>query len=153
MIPGVGRGAARSLEGGEGENRWIVGIDCIATRTFVLVDTNVVHPVVSSSTSVLAIVVVVSISKLAPNFRRALILPPLLPRYTMPLQPLLQSSLDSLIDSIINLQSSASTYAPKRYYSSLFQLLPDKREYADYYILIKEPRSLVGIQVSGGAAL
>lgn len=55
----------------------------------------------------------------------------------MPLLPLLQSPLASLISSLI-------AYQP---YSALFEHLPDKKLYADYYIFIKEPRSLSGIQV------
>ncbi|KAM0752435.1 hypothetical protein T439DRAFT_208225 [Meredithblackwellia eburnea MCA 4105] len=65
----------------------------------------------------------------------------------MPLQEALQHPLQSLVQSIISLQTSGSANV-KRYYSFLFRDLPDRRDYADYYILIKEPRSLHGIQDS-----
>lgn len=66
---------------------------------------------------------------------------------TMPLPYDLSQHLQRIITSLINLQSSSSSQPPKRYYSALFQELPDKHLYADYYVFIKEPRSLNGILV------
>ena len=66
----------------------------------------------------------------------------------MPLQPLLQSPLTSLIDALISHKSPSTSYQPARSISSLFHHVPDKRLYPDYYMFIKEPRSLVGILVS-----
>jgi hypothetical protein len=61
----------------------------------------------------------------------------------MPLQPSVHGPLAVLISSLI-------AYQP---FSALFEHLPDKRLYADYYIFIKEPRSLTGIQVRSNAAV
>lgn len=66
----------------------------------------------------------------------------------MPLPAETQHPLQSLITALMQLTTSAGSGTAKRYYSFLFRDLPDRREYADYYILITEPRSLNGILVS-----
>ena len=63
------------------------------------------------------------------------------------LPPETQHPLQSLIAALLQLTTTASPAAPKRFYSFLFRDLPDRNLYADYYILIKEPRSLNGILV------
>lgn len=66
----------------------------------------------------------------------------------MPLPQNVVGPLTSLVVSLINLQSPPSRDYPKRYYSTLFRELPARELYPDYYIFIKEPRSLNGIMVS-----
>ncbi|KAL8276216.1 hypothetical protein RQP46_011377 [Phenoliferia psychrophenolica] len=67
------------------------------------------------------------------------------------LPPETQHPLQSLITALLQLTTSASPAAPKRFYSFLFRDLPDRHDYPDYYILIKEPQSLNGIFVECGA--
>ncbi|BGP29735.1 hypothetical protein JCM10296v2_001480 [Rhodotorula toruloides] len=62
----------------------------------------------------------------------------------MPLHPQVQQALESVIGSIYNLQTSAGG-GYKRYYSAIFRDLPDRYEYPDYYVVIKEPRCLHGV--------
>lgn len=64
----------------------------------------------------------------------------------MPLPPQVQQALESVIGSIYNLQTSAGG-GYKRYYSAIFRDLPDRYEYPDYYVVIKEPRCLHGVLV------
>ncbi|KAK4703189.1 chromatin structure-remodeling complex subunit RSC1/2, partial [Phenoliferia sp. Uapishka_3] len=61
------------------------------------------------------------------------------------LPPEMQHPLQSLITSLLQLTTTSGGTTAKRYYSFLFRDLPDPREYADYYVLIKEPRSLNGV--------
>ncbi|ORY80739.1 hypothetical protein BCR35DRAFT_325164 [Leucosporidium creatinivorum] len=63
----------------------------------------------------------------------------------MPLPQDAVGPLTSLVVSLINLQSPPSRDYPKRYYSALFRELPARELYPDYYVFIKEPRSLNGI--------
>lgn len=62
----------------------------------------------------------------------------------MPLPPHLHAPLLEIITRLISHSTNAQ---PKRVYSELFQDLPDKKLYADYYTLIEEPRSLNGVLV------
>lgn len=71
----------------------------------------------------------------------------------MPLPQDAVGPLTSLVVSLINLQSPPSRDYPKRYYSALFRELPARELYPDYYIFIKEPRSLNGIMVSASNEL
>jgi hypothetical protein len=57
-----------------------------------------------------------------------------------------QQALEGVIGSIYNLQTSAGG-GYKRYYSAIFRDLPDRYDYPDYYVVIKEPRCLHGILV------
>ncbi|GAA5913718.1 hypothetical protein JCM6882_002325 [Rhodosporidiobolus microsporus] len=65
----------------------------------------------------------------------------------MPLPPALQQPLDTLLSSVYNLQTSAGG-GFKRYYSAIFRDLPDRRDYPDYYQVIREPRCLHDIMDS-----
>lgn len=67
----------------------------------------------------------------------------------MPLPPQVQQALESVIGSIYNLQTSAGG-GYKRYYSAIFRDLPDRYEYPDYYVVIKDPRCLHGVLVRPG---
>lgn len=69
----------------------------------------------------------------------------------MPLPHDAVGPLTSLVVSLINLQSPPSRDYPKRYYSALFRELPPRELYPDYFVLIKEPRSLNGIMVSASS--
>jgi hypothetical protein len=71
----------------------------------------------------------------------------------MPLPQEAIGPLSSLVVSLMNLQSPPSRDYPKRYYSTLFRELPARELYPDYYVFIKEPRSLNGIMVSAYAEL
>lgn len=66
-------------------------------------------------------------------------------RLRMPLPPHLHTPLQEIITRLI---LHSTNTQPKRIYSELFQELPDKTYYADYYVLIREPRSLNGVLVS-----
>lgn len=67
----------------------------------------------------------------------------------MPLPADLVQPLTSLLVALQTHQApSTDSVAPGRHYSAIFRDLPDKHVYADYYIVIKEPRSLNGVLVS-----
>lgn len=58
-----------------------------------------------------------------------------------------QAALEAILGALYHLQSPPGPYG-KRYYSLIFRDLPDRREYPDYYLFIKEPRALNDIAVS-----
>lgn len=58
-----------------------------------------------------------------------------------------QAALEAVIGALYHLQSPPGPYG-KRYYSLIFRDLPDREEYPDYYLIIKEPRALNDISVS-----
>ncbi|GAA5908307.1 hypothetical protein JCM8208_000372 [Rhodotorula glutinis] len=62
----------------------------------------------------------------------------------MPLAPHVQQPLGELLNALYHLETSAGG-GMKRAYSAIFQDLPDRLEYPDYYLVIKEPRCLNGI--------
>ena len=67
----------------------------------------------------------------------------------MPLPADLVQPLTSLLVALQTHQApSTDSVAPGRHYSAIFRDLPDKHVYADYYVIIKEPRSLNGVLVS-----
>lgn len=70
----------------------------------------------------------------------------------MPLPQDVVGPLTSLIIGLINLQSPPSGGQAGRFYSMVFRDLPDRSVYPDYYVVIKEPRSLNGVLVSVGQA-
>ncbi|BGP37534.1 hypothetical protein JCM10450v2_001438 [Rhodotorula kratochvilovae] len=65
----------------------------------------------------------------------------------MPLQPHVQQPLSELLHALYNLETSAGG-GMKRFYSAIFRDLPDRLDYPDYYLVIKEPRCLNGIMDS-----
>ena len=66
----------------------------------------------------------------------------------MPLPEQAVQPLTSLVVGLINLKSAPSPVYGSRYHSDLFRELPARDLYPDYYVLIKEPRSLNGVMVS-----
>ncbi|GAA5953767.1 hypothetical protein JCM21900_006450 [Sporobolomyces salmonicolor] len=64
----------------------------------------------------------------------------------MPLPQELQQSIEAILSSLYHAQSPPD--AGKRYYSLIFRDLPSRHDYPDYYLFIKEPRSLNGIAES-----
>lgn len=67
---------------------------------------------------------------------------------TMPLASNVQTHLLTILNALINLQTPSSAIGGRRAYSALFQELPSPTDYPDYYVYIKEPRSLNGVLVS-----
>ncbi|GJN88156.1 hypothetical protein Rhopal_001113-T1 [Rhodotorula paludigena] len=65
----------------------------------------------------------------------------------MPLPPQLEQPLNEVVNHLYNLQTAAGG-GLKRFYSAIFRDLPDRDEYPDYYLVIKEPRCLHGIMES-----
>lgn len=59
-----------------------------------------------------------------------------------------QAHLLTILNALINLQTPSSAPGGRRAYSALFQDLPNRVDYPDYYVYIKEPRSLNGVLVS-----
>lgn len=66
----------------------------------------------------------------------------------MPLPQDVAGALSSLVVGLINYQSPPTGAQPARYYSTIFRDLPNRTLYPDYYVVIKEPRSLNGVLVS-----
>ncbi|KAK4056209.1 hypothetical protein OIO90_002650 [Microbotryomycetes sp. JL221] len=67
----------------------------------------------------------------------------------MPLPQDVMQSLVTLLTSLNTLQAPPTSDFPHpRFYSAIFRQLPDKTMYPDYYIFIKEPRSLDGVMES-----
>ncbi|GAA5823811.1 hypothetical protein JCM3770_003011 [Rhodotorula araucariae] len=65
----------------------------------------------------------------------------------MPLQEHVQQPLSELLNALYHLETSAGS-GMKRCYSAIFRDLPDRLDYPDYYMVIKEPRCLNGIMDS-----
>lgn len=70
----------------------------------------------------------------------------------MPLPPQLEQPLNEVVNHLYNLQTAAGG-GLKRFYSAIFRDLPDRDEYPDYYLVIKEPRCLHGIMVRPSPSL
>jgi len=64
----------------------------------------------------------------------------------MPLPYEQQTAIETILGGLYHLQSPPGPYG-KRYYSEIFRDLPSRHDYPDYYMFIKEPRSLNGISV------
>ncbi|GAA5821514.1 hypothetical protein JCM10212_000922 [Sporobolomyces blumeae] len=65
----------------------------------------------------------------------------------MPLPHEQHAAIEAVLSGLYHLQSPNGPYG-RRYYSLIFRDLPDRREYPDYYLFIKDPRSLNGISES-----